>query len=112
MVVRDQARPAFHKALNIDIEWYDREVLRITSEISRQVFPIEIDLDNPKWEKGLKRLLGAFARLDQAKRQGGVTGMIKRIYFGVAAGLTFFSLYTIPVKKNIVPENSYLQPNY
>jgi magnesium-protoporphyrin IX monomethyl ester (oxidative) cyclase len=45
MCVRDHARPHFHKALGLDIDWYDREVLKKTSEISRQIFPIEIDLD-------------------------------------------------------------------
>ena len=37
---------------------------------------------------------------------------IKRLYFGAAAGVAFFSLYWIPVKKNIVPKNSCLQPTY
>ena len=112
MVVRDHARPAFHKALGVDIDWYDKQVLRITSEISKQVFPIEIDLDNPRWERGLKRLCSAFEKLDDAKRQGGLTGNFRRIYFGMAAGLAFFALYRIPVKKNTVPEHSCLQPTY
>ncbi|MDG2474674.1 MAG: magnesium-protoporphyrin IX monomethyl ester (oxidative) cyclase [Paracoccaceae bacterium] len=112
MVIRDQTRPAFHKALNVDIEWYDREVLRITSEISKQVFPIEIDLESPRWKNGLKRLLKAFEKLDEAKRQRGIQSKIKRVYFGAVAGLTFVSLYLIPVKKNSVPKNSCLQPTY
>ena len=112
MVVRDHARPAFHKALGVDIEWYDQRVLQITSEISKQVFPIEIDLDNPKWEKGLKRLRHAFESLDIAKRQGGFLGRIKRLYFASLAGLAFVSLYIIPVKKNVVPKESCLQPTY
>ena len=112
MVVRDHARPAFHKALHVDIDWYDKQVLQITSEISKQVFPIEIDLDNPRWEKGLKRLRIAFQKLDDAKRQGGVRGNLKRMYFGACAGLAFFSLYWVPVKKNSVPKNSCLQPTY
>ena len=112
MVVRDHARPAFHKALGVDIDWYDKQVLQITSEISKQVFPIEIDLDNPKWEKGLKSLRIAFEKLDESKRQGGLIGNLKKVYYATVAGLAFFSLYRIPVKKNIVPENSCLQPTY
>ncbi len=112
MVVRDHARPAFHRALNVDIEWYDREVLRITSEISRQVFPIEIDLNHPRWELGLKKLRRAFERMDEGRRQGGLLGNFKKIIAASRAAFIFISLYSIPVKKNIVPDNSCLQPTY
>jgi magnesium-protoporphyrin IX monomethyl ester (oxidative) cyclase len=27
-----------------------------TSEISKQVFPITLDIDHPRWQKGLKQL--------------------------------------------------------
>ena len=112
MVIRDHARPAFHKALDVDIEWYDREVLKITSEISKQVFPIEIDLENPRWEKGLKRLRKYFEKIEQGKRQGGLFGFLKKAFFGLLSAQTFVSLFMIPVKKNVVPENSALQPTY
>jgi magnesium-protoporphyrin IX monomethyl ester (oxidative) cyclase len=112
MVIRDHARPAFHKALNVDIEWYDREVLRITSEISKQVFPIEIDLENPRWEKGLRRLRKYFDNIEQGKRERGIFGSFKRVYFSVLSAQTFVSLFLIPVKKNNVPEDSSLQPTY
>jgi magnesium-protoporphyrin IX monomethyl ester (oxidative) cyclase len=49
MWVRDHARPEFHKALGVDIEWYDQEVFRKTSTISRQIFPMELDIDSPRW---------------------------------------------------------------
>ena len=42
--------PEFHKALGVDIDWYDQEVFRKTSTIARQVFPIEIDIDHPRWQ--------------------------------------------------------------
>jgi magnesium-protoporphyrin IX monomethyl ester (oxidative) cyclase len=112
MVVRDHARPEFHKALNIDIEWYDEQVLQITSEISKQVFPIEIDLHNPRWKVGLKRLRHAFNKLDDAKRQGGFGGSLKKLIASTQAMLAFASLYRIPVKKNIVPDSTCLQPTY
>jgi magnesium-protoporphyrin IX monomethyl ester (oxidative) cyclase len=56
MHVRDMARPAFHKALGIDIHEYDRRVFAITNEISKQVFPLQLDIDNPKFWKGLDTL--------------------------------------------------------
>ncbi|MCC6007526.1 MAG: magnesium-protoporphyrin IX monomethyl ester (oxidative) cyclase [Rhodobacteraceae bacterium] len=112
MCVRDHARPAFHKALGLDIEWYDREVLRKTSEISKQIFPIEIDLENPRWERGLLRLRRALGDMDAARARGGIGGAIGKAFAGARAGLVFAGLYLIPVKRNAVPENPRLEPAY
>ncbi len=47
MFVRDHARPVFHKALGVDPTEYDYKVFAITNQISRQVFPVELDIDSP-----------------------------------------------------------------
>ena len=112
MVIRDHARPAFHKALDVDIEWYDETVLRITSEITRQVFPIEIDLENSKWKSGLKKLCVTFDSMEKAKRSGGIRGKLKYYAYSTRALMIFVGLYLIPSKKNLVPETSRLQPSY
>jgi len=74
MWVRDHARPEFHKALGVDIAWYDQEVFRKTSAISRQIFPIELDIDHKRWIPNLERMNRAFIAMDAAKRQGGLGG--------------------------------------
>ena len=112
MYIRDHARPAFHKALDVDIEWYDETVLRITSEISKQVFPLELDLENPKWKSGLKKLCFTFDKMEKAKKSGGIIGKLKYSFFATRALSIFVGLYLIPSKKNIVPETSRLQPSY
>jgi magnesium-protoporphyrin IX monomethyl ester (oxidative) cyclase len=112
MSVRDHARPAFHKALGVDIDWYDHEVFRITSEIARQVFPMAIDIDNPAWDRGLNRLRVAFDDIDAAKRKGGLGGRIGKATATLRAGLAFARLYLIPVKPNTPPASSRLQPSY
>ncbi len=112
MYVRDHARPAFHEALGIDIDEYDHEVFRKTSVIARQVFPIEVDIDNPRWQRGLERLRAAMTDMDSARRKGGVGGFFGRMTAGARSGAAFMSLYMIPVKRNAVPENPRLVPAY
>ena len=112
MHVRDHARPAFHEAMGVDIDDYDDKVFRTTSEISRQVFPIELDLDNPRWRKGLKKMRHVFADMEAGEKQGGVGGKLKKWAAGARAATTFVNLYTIPVKKNVLPASSRLQPTY
>ena len=112
MWVRDHARPAFHDALGVDIEWYDQEVFRKTSEISKQVFPMELDINHPRWIPTLRRLEKAFTDLDAAKARGGVSGALGKLWGGARAALAFASLYTIPSIPNAVPENVRLEPAY
>ncbi len=112
MWVRDHARPEFHKALGVDIAWYDQEVFRKTSTIARQIFPIELDIDHPRWIPNLERMNRAFIAMDAAKRQGGIGGKIKGWMAGAKAMLTFASLYTIPAKRHALPANVRLEPSY
>ncbi|WP_422071704.1 magnesium-protoporphyrin IX monomethyl ester (oxidative) cyclase [Tranquillimonas rosea] len=112
MWIRDHARPRFHEALGVDIDWYDQEVFRKTSTIARQVFPVELDLDHPRWRRGLDAMDRAFRAMDRAKARGGPAGLAGRMMAGSRAALAFVSLYTIPVKKNDVPESVRLEPAY
>jgi magnesium-protoporphyrin IX monomethyl ester (oxidative) cyclase len=112
MHVRDHQRPAFHKALGVDTDWYGQEVFRKTSEISKQVFPITLDIDHPRWMPGLKRLQKASADMDRAKKQGGIGGAIGKASAGTRAALAFLSLYTIPAVKHQVPASTRLEPAY
>jgi magnesium-protoporphyrin IX monomethyl ester (oxidative) cyclase len=94
MFVRDHARPEFHKSLGIDPTDYDYRVFRITSEITKQVFPITLDIDHPAFLPGLRRL----QRLSEAgaKAGPGIRGRLKRMGLAAAAAATFARLYLIP----------------
>ena len=112
MWVRDHARPEFHKALGVDIEWYDQEVFKKTSTIARQIFPIEVDIDHPRWKPRLRAMEKAFVAMDAARRQGGVVGWIKGKAAGARAALAFAGLYLIPAKRNALPAQVRLEPSY
>jgi magnesium-protoporphyrin IX monomethyl ester (oxidative) cyclase len=112
MWVRDHARPEFHKALGVDIDWYDQEVYRKTSEIARQIFPVELDIDHPRWKPALRRMNEAFLRIDRGTRRGGIAGRLEKVLGGAQALAAFVSLYTIPVRTHTLPENVRLEPSY
>jgi magnesium-protoporphyrin IX monomethyl ester (oxidative) cyclase len=112
MYVRDHARPEFHKALGVDIEWYDQEVFRKTSTIARQVFPVEVDIDHPAWLPALRRMKAAFDQMDEGAKQGGLGGKVKKMAGTTKAALAFARLYLIPVKRNTPPASVRLQPSY
>ena len=110
MYVRDHNRPAFHKALGIDPTEYDRRVFTICSEITRQVFPVVLDTDSPRFARGLERMRKVAVAIDDAKRQGGVAGGIKRIALMGSAAVNFARLFFVPVKRNAAPATTLLVP--
>ena len=110
MYVRDHCRPAFHKAIGVVPSDYDFKVFRLTSEISRQVFPLTLDLDNPAFKVGLDRLYRIAKSVEDAEKQGGVLGKIKKAGLTIAASATFLRLYMMPSKPNALPAEIRMEP--
>ncbi|MFE1598865.1 magnesium-protoporphyrin IX monomethyl ester (oxidative) cyclase [Methylobacterium sp. ID0610] len=110
MYVRDHCRPAFHAALGIDPTQYDFTVFRITSEISRQVFPLTLDLDDPRFKAGLDRLLACARGIAEAKARGGLSGRLRHAGLAARAALTFGRLMLLPAKANRMPARVRLSP--
>jgi len=110
MFVRDHLRPELHKALGIAPAEYDRKVIRLCSEITKQVFPFTIDLDNEKVWAGFERLNQIARATQEAKKQGGVSGAVRRAWLNASAAFTFARLYMIPVRRHDLPEKVLLAP--
>ena len=99
-----------HQAFDMDPTEYDFTVFRITTEISKQVFPISLDLDHPKFSAGLERLRRIAVSAAAAKAEGGVSGGLKRLGLGVAAAVTFARLYVLPVQHHDLPDQVCMSP--
>jgi len=103
MYVRDHTRPELFHALGLDPTTYDYQVFRITSEISKQVFPFTLDIDDPRFRAGLERLRTLSIAADAAKARGGLWGQVKRAACAAAAVATFARLYLLPTQRNDLP---------
>ena len=110
MYVRDHNRPVFHAALGVDPTEYDYEVFRICNEIARQVFPVELDIDDPKFRARMEALRQAAIRIDEGKEQGGIGGFAKRMSGTIGAGWHFARMYFHRTKPNTLPQTIRLQP--
>ena len=104
MYVRDHQRPLFHEALGVDPEWYGQEVFRKTNELTRQIFPIVLDIDHPAWLPTLRKLSKANEDLAAA------TNPAAKLAAQARAGAAFARLYAIPAKRNAVPASPRLEP--
>jgi magnesium-protoporphyrin IX monomethyl ester (oxidative) cyclase len=112
MYVRDHQRPAFHKALGVDPDWYAHEVYTKTSALTQQIFPITLDIEHPRWQRNLERLYKPNIQIAEAKSAGGPGGFLGNLAGSAKAAMAFVALYTIPAKKHQVPAVTRLEPSY
>ena len=112
MYVRDHQRPAFHQALGIDPSEYAHEVFTKTSELSKQIFPLTLDINNPRWTKNLERLCKANSDLADLTGKPGILALTRRFRARLKAGFAFVSLLTIPTHSNTLPDSTRLEPVY
>jgi magnesium-protoporphyrin IX monomethyl ester (oxidative) cyclase len=110
MYVRDHNRPVFHAALGVDPTEYDYKVFEICNQISRQVFPVELDIDSPAFRRQMEKLRLAAERIEEGKARGGIGGMIARASGMAGAGLAFARMYLQRPKSNALPRSIRLQP--
>jgi magnesium-protoporphyrin IX monomethyl ester (oxidative) cyclase len=110
MYVRDHARPEFHKALGIDPTDYDYRVFHITNEISRQCFPVVLDIENPKFRAGLERLRQINDRITAIEDDTGAVAKMKRAWLCARAATVFGRLFILRPVANELPASSHLAP--
>ena len=85
-------------------------MFRITSDISRQVFPLTLDLANPEFKRCLDRLLEIARASADAKAQGGMVGKAKQALCAASAAFAFARLYLLRSKPNPLPAEIRLAP--
>jgi magnesium-protoporphyrin IX monomethyl ester (oxidative) cyclase len=110
MYVRDHARPMLHHAMGLDSDDYDYTVFRITTEISKQVFPISLDTDAPAFRAGLEKLFRIQTAFDAAKARGGLFGKLAMAGLALQGVAAFARLYLLPVKRHELPANVRVAP--
>jgi magnesium-protoporphyrin IX monomethyl ester (oxidative) cyclase len=110
MYVRDHTRPMLHHAMGLESTDYDYRVFAITNEISKQVFPITLDIDNPTFRAGMDRLFRIQTRINEAKAQGGLLGKLRQGIWAVAGAATFARLYALPVHRHQLPAQMRVAP--
>ena len=112
MYVRDHTRPMLHEAMGLNTDEYDYTVFRITTEISKQVFPLSLDTDNPQFRAGLARLFEISKANDAAKLKGGIAGRLTQAVCAVQAFWTFARLYMMDTLEHELPASTRVVPSW
>jgi len=112
MYVRDHMRPEMHKAFGMDPSAFGFQVFRITTEISKQCFPLMLDIENPKFRAGLERLRRINEASREARAAGGLLNQVKRLGLKLAGAATFARLYMLPAEANGLPASTRMAPSW
>jgi magnesium-protoporphyrin IX monomethyl ester (oxidative) cyclase len=112
MYVRDHARPVFHAALGLDPTVYDYQVFHITTEITKQTFPVSLDLDNPKFRAGMDTMLEISRKMAALKDQRGFAPKAKKLALQASAAITFARLFLLNPKRHALPADIRLAPSW
>jgi magnesium-protoporphyrin IX monomethyl ester (oxidative) cyclase len=110
MYVRDHTRPELKQAMGLEPTEYDYRVFEICNEITRQVFPVSLDIDAPAFRAGMDRLLHLQRGMDAGKARGGLGGLLQRAGCAAAGAFTFARMFLLPVKRHALPEQVRVAP--
>ena len=95
MYVRDVARKEFYESLGLDAREYDRLVIDKTNENTARVFPVVLDVKNPRFFNGLERLVNNNAALSavEATQAPAPIKLLRKLPHWVANGAQMVSLF-------------------
>jgi magnesium-protoporphyrin IX monomethyl ester (oxidative) cyclase len=86
------------------------EVFRVTREISRQVFPVTLNFEDPRFRDGLETLRVVAESMDEARKAGGVWNSLRRAGLALSAGVTFVRMFMLPAPSHELPADPRLEP--
>jgi magnesium-protoporphyrin IX monomethyl ester (oxidative) cyclase len=110
MYVRDHARPEFFKALGMSPKDYGYKVFGICNEITRQVFPMLLNIDHPKFRAGMESLRVLGDKMAAERVKGGFFSVLSRLGLGAQIAVIMAGVYFLPTEENPLPDNIRLQP--
>jgi magnesium-protoporphyrin IX monomethyl ester (oxidative) cyclase len=112
MWVRDHLRSSFYDAMGMDTTEYDLRVFEITSEISKQCFPVVLDFRNPRFIARMNRMVENTRKMGEAKARGGVMGKLRYNALALSNAWQFGRLYMMKAHRNEIPAEFRLAPAY
>ena len=103
MYVRDVARKQFYESLGLDAREYDRYVIDKTNETSARVFPVVLDVRNPRFWERLERLVENNAALSAADAAAAPAPLktLRKLPFWLANGWQMARLFLMaPIRSD------------
>ena len=98
--------------MGLDVEDFDRRVIKLTNLISRQVFPHTLDTESEEFWALLATMWKNTDAMRKAEENGGVFSSIKVALLKAANVVTFVRLFVRTPVKQALPADVRLQPSW
>jgi magnesium-protoporphyrin IX monomethyl ester (oxidative) cyclase len=79
-------------------------------DISKQVFPVLVDVENPAFLAGLRTLRRLATELDDARSRRSLLGRLRGLTLQARIVATLVALFFLPTKRNALPDQTRLSP--
>ncbi|MBC8086796.1 MAG: magnesium-protoporphyrin IX monomethyl ester (oxidative) cyclase [Phycisphaerae bacterium] len=100
MYVRDHVRHEFYEAMGFSVDDYDQRVIKLTSQITAQVFPVSLPVDNPAFWSRMQSIAANTDALTKARERGGLMGKLQAGQLLASNAYQLLRLYTMRVTQN------------
>lgn len=102
MYLNDFQRSDFYKAIGLDARQYDIQVIRRTNESASRIFPIALNVDNPKFFQYLDKCASENKKLIEISKKDSsrISKTLTRISAYCNLSLYLVKLYCMPVVKS------------
>lgn len=96
MYLNDSRRADFYRALGLDWRQYDQDVIRLTNEISTQVFPVTMPVENPRFFQNLDAVVRYDTRVRELANRNDTVATLHKARLRAALGLRLLATYNLP----------------
>ncbi len=96
MYLNDARRTNFYNALKLNWRDYDQQVIRLTNQITTQVFPVTLPVEHPAFFDNLDACVRYDRRIHELSRRSDPIAVAQAARLKAAIGLRLFATYRLP----------------
>lgn len=95
MYLNDQLRDSFYASIGLDTKTFDKYVIKKTNQSAKSVFPVILDVENPKFFTLLDICSEMNKKLssDELKNESSITAFFKKIFYISFIIIAFAEIY-------------------
>lgn len=95
MYMNDARRSDFYNALGLDWRTYDQEVIKLTNQISTEVFPVTLPFENPRFYQHLDAMVDYDRKSRALAGRNDPIAAAQKARFKAAIGARLFAAYNL-----------------